>query len=185
MVHQVQVVWGPATRLKFSFTMNVFSSQSFWCIPKAVTYSTGDKAKNLTARSFVMGGPGDMVLRDPLERSAWEETTLEGGEEATEAAGQSPPSSFLICLPSFFLSFLPILSILYEDSLMHTDDRGACVCLCVWYGERSGVCVRVCRLGVQGVCVKGVGRRPLRLQGELCSLSCFLSHSAPPDRTQD
>lgn len=99
MVHQLQVVWGPATRLKFGFTMNVFSSQSFWCIPKTVTSSTGDKDKNLTARSFVMGGSGDMVLRDPLERSAWEETTLEGGEEATEAAGQSPPSSVLICLP--------------------------------------------------------------------------------------
>lgn len=48
------------------------------------------------------------------------------------------------------------------------------------------MCVRVCRLGVQGVCVKGVGRRPLPLQGGLCPLSCFLLHSAPPEhRTQD
>ena len=105
----------------------------------------------------------------PLERSPWEETTLEEGGEGAETAGQPPLPS----LHAVSILLLPFHTLYSMRTHARTPRRGACVCPCVWHRERS-VCASVCGLGVQGRCATGVGRlpRPSRVSPALVHVSC-------------
>lgn len=87
----------------------------------------------------------------PLERSAWEEATLEEGGEGAEAAGQPPlpPSALSPSAPP-----LPH-SLPHEDPRTHTKEGRVCLLVCaaqgddclwerVWAGCPGQVCNR-CR----------------------------------------
>lgn len=107
-----------------------------------------------------------------MERLAWEQTTLQGGGEATEVAGNiSPLSCLSVCLFAFPPSLLPILSVLYKGS--HTHTHTVCEHEFVYVHGTGEECGCVCEKGVRDTfCLSRV---------ELCLLLCFLLHLAPPE----
>lgn len=90
--------------------MNAFSFLSLQCTPEAATASTGDKAKNPTARSFVIRGPGKMALLDPLGEASLGTGHLRERWRGNRGCRQYLPSfpsvCLSVCLPSLFPSHI-------------------------------------------------------------------------------
>lgn len=131
-----------------------------WCVPKIVTWATGDKAKNLSAASFVIGGQGKWPL-GPLEEVCPARGHLRRRRRRREAAGRPPPPSLL-----------PFHAFPHEGPHTHTEEGRVPLLTRLAQGEEC-LC-GVCGLGVQGRGVTGLGGlpRPSRVSPALVPVSC-------------